>query len=341
MSKNELKTKGLHHKWGNEYFVTAHDVGALESYLSKMEAQPLLAQVIGWTDTSSPMTNCPTTSLSWPTPKPGLTVWALEGVELKHIKFGDRLIGVSFEDENATYLRVGGVTPSPRLTPGKKAAEEVFSILCQALSEAGMDFSHVIRTWFFNDDILSWYDDFNAVRTAFFHEAGVFDCLVPASTGIGAANAFGAAMMTGLLAVKAKNNQTSARRVPSPLQCSPRDYGSSFNRAVALRTPKTERLFISGTASVAPEGHTAHIGDLEKQIELTFEVVEAILAQCDMNWSHVSRSIAYLKTIEFNDEFNSFLVKKELGQMPLLTTVGTICRDDLLFEIELDAIKEL
>lgn len=47
-----------------------------------------------------------------------------------------------------------------------------------------MDFSHVIRTWFYNNRLLDWYEEFNRARDTFFESRGVFDRLVPASTGL-------------------------------------------------------------------------------------------------------------------------------------------------------------
>ena len=340
MCNKEEAVLCLTHKWGKEYFITAPTQNRTNELIEGFNARPLATQIVGWRDKEQSLDiPCPATSLSFPTVQDGFTTWAIEGLDVQEITIDGETVGTMFEDDNGVYLRCAGVKPDVSLPPGKEAARQVFSKLSQALASAGMDFSNVVRTWFYNDDILSWYDEFNEVRTAFFEEAGVFQGLVPASTGIGATNAFGAAMMTGLFALKPKNEQTYARKVASPLQCPPSDYGSSFSRAASVKTPQGERLFISGTASVAPEGHTAFVGDLDKQIDLTFKVVKAILAECSMNESHVTRAIAYLKKLEFNDSFQSYVQARGLSKMPLLTTVGTICRDDLLFEIELDAYK--
>jgi len=91
-----------------------------------------------------------------------------------------------------------------------------------------------LRTWFYLDDSLDWYGDFNRWRDELFRREKVFEKRVPASTGIGAANAEGSAILAGLLAVTFKDSQASARTVPSPLQCSALDYGSSFSRALEL-----------------------------------------------------------------------------------------------------------
>ena len=45
--------------------------------------------------------------------------------------------------------------------------------------------------------ILDWYGDFNRTRDAFFSSRGIFDGLVPASTGMAGSNPQGTALNTG------------------------------------------------------------------------------------------------------------------------------------------------
>jgi len=201
-----------------------------------------------------------------------------------------------------------------------------------------MDFSQVLRTWFCNDDILSWYEDFNQARDTFFRERGIFDGLVPASTGVGGRNPAGAALTGGLLAVRAKGREAQAIAVPSPLQCPALEYGSSFSRAAELTAPDHRRLFVSGTASIAPEGHTVHVGDTDAQVALTMEVVEAILTSRDMGWGDVSRAIAYFKHSGDVRALGDYCADRGIQTLPAVLVNDDICRDDLLFEIELDAV---
>ncbi len=202
-----------------------------------------------------------------------------------------------------------------------------------------MDFSRVLRTWFYNDDILGWYADFNRVRTAFFKDHGVFDGLVPASTGIGARNPFGAALTASLIAVKPKNTDVKSFAVPSPLQCPALEYGSSFSRAVEYTAPDHRRLWISGTASIEPGGATVHLGDVVGQVKLTMEVVEAILTSRNMSWTDVSRGLAYARYADQAGAFSDYCRTRPLPDFPVMLTNNVVCRDDLLFEIEVDAMQ--
>jgi enamine deaminase RidA (YjgF/YER057c/UK114 family) len=161
---------------------------------------------------------------------------------------------------------------------------------------------------------------------------------MPASTGIGAGNCAGVAVVAEALAIKAKEQNIHIYEVPSPLQCPASDYKSSFSRAVEVVLPDHRRLYVSGTASIEPGGRTAHVGDVEKQIALTMDVVEAILASRQMGWSDVSRAIAYFKDIQDASLLDSYCSKKRLPLLPMAVAHGDICRDDLLFEIEVDAV---
>jgi enamine deaminase RidA (YjgF/YER057c/UK114 family) len=97
---------------------------------------------------------------------------------------------------------------------------------------------------------------------------------------------------------------------------------------------------ISGTASIAPEGHSVHVGDVDAQTRLTFEVAEAILASRGMGWGDVTRLIAYFKCRDDVTAFDRGRAALGIPEMPVLFTANDICRDDLLFEIELDAVVQ-
>ncbi len=66
-----------------------------------------------------------------------------------------------------------------------------------------------------------------------------------------------------------------------------------FNsRAVEIEFPDHRRLYVSGTASIKPTGETAFVGDTEKQVALTMEVVFEILKSRNMDWSDLVRADA-------------------------------------------------
>jgi len=266
--------------------------------------------------------------------------WSATGSETRLIKRNGITLGVCYEDANAEYCLLTGVLPQDLTASRVDQTTSVFETIEEALKEANMTFAHVARTWLYMDQILDWYDPFNRARDDFFTSRHVYDGCVPASTGIGTANICGAAITACAIAVKPKNGQTTVQIVDSPLQCSALSYRSSFSRAIEIGTPDYRTLLISGTASIEPEGATAFVDDVEKQIQMTMDVVEAILVSRGMCWADTTRAIMYLKKPEYMPIWQAWLEKNKLTAMPLVTIEADICRDNLLVELELDAIKK-
>lgn len=266
--------------------------------------------------------------------------WSAIGAPTRLIQRDGLTLGVSYEDACAEYCLLTGVLPKDLTASRVDQTTSVFESMEEALKEAGMTFADVARTWLYMDKILEWYDPFNRARDAFFTSRRVYEGRVPASTGIGSANLYGAAIAACAIAVKPKNNQATIQIVDSPLQCSAMDYRSSFSRAVEIGTPGRRTLMISGTASIEPGGATAFVGDVEKQIQLTMDVVEAILVSRGMNWEDTSRAVMYLKKPDYMPVWQAWLKKNNLDAMPLVTIEADVCRDDLLVELELDAMKK-
>ena len=268
----------------------------------------------------------------------GIQVWAVSNRSMQRLALNGQTVAVVFEDACARYCRIAGVNAADLSADRNTQAVEVFRLLEQTLGSTGFALSDTIRTWFYLNNILGWYGDFNRIRDDFFREKGVFDGLVPASTGIGTANAAGSAVVGGLIAVQPINGAVESYPVVSPLQCPALDYGSSFSRAAELNMPCLRRIYVSGTASIAPEGHTLHVDDTDAQIDKTMEVVNAILESRRMSWSDVVRGIAYIRDAEDLPRYEQYCRGKGLPDMPVVVTHSTVCRDDLLFEIEVDAI---
>jgi enamine deaminase RidA (YjgF/YER057c/UK114 family) len=233
---------------------------------------------------------------------------------------------------------LAGILPvSFDATPGGQAYNS-FEQIETALSKVGMDFSHVVRTWLYLDKLLDWYDEFNVARTNFFLSRGVFDRLIPASTGIGASNPSGAALASGALAIRPKHDRVVIREVASPLQCAATQYRSSFSRAVEVTFPGRRYLTISGTASIAPGGESLYQDNVVKQIHLTLDVVEAILKSRGYEWANTIRAIGYFRDIHDLPVFDAICKERRIAPLPLAPAHTIVCRDDLLFEIELDAV---
>ncbi len=246
----------------------------------------------------------------------------------------------AWSDADADYCLLAGVLPPDLSAPRGEQASAVFREMEGILSGAGMTFANVVRTWLYIDKVCEWYAEFNAARSAFFEARNVFGTFLPASTGIGSANLDGAAITAGAFAMKPKRAGVRAEIVESPLQAPAMAYKSSFSRAAEWFTPAKRRLFVSGTASILPNSHeVAYVGDIEKQIDCTMSAVLAILESRGYGWKDAARSIVYLKKPEFLPAWRGWLAARDLPASFAAETVCDVCRDEWLFEIELDAQK--
>jgi enamine deaminase RidA (YjgF/YER057c/UK114 family) len=103
--------------------------------------------------------------------------------------------------------------------------------------------------------------------------------------------------------------------------------------------PDHRRLLVSGTASIDPQGRTAHAGDVEAQTDLTMRVIHAILESRGMGWSDVCRAVAYVKHAKDAPVLGRYCAAHGIPPLPLVVTKAEICREDLLFEVEVDALR--
>jgi enamine deaminase RidA (YjgF/YER057c/UK114 family) len=271
-------------------------------------------------------------------PLGGMHIHAVSGAAVERLTLADRIVGSVFQDDSTRYCYLADLWSGDQSASRTEQAEHTFDMMEAAIRLSGMEFSNIVRTWLYLDELLQWYDPFNRVRDDFFRRRGVFDALVPASTGISGANPRGAAVGAAAMGVEVLDGSVETTALPSPLQCPALEYGSSFSRAVELSQPHCNRIVVSGTASIEPGGKTVYLDDVPGQIDLTMRVVHAILAQRNMTWSDVTRAIAYFKCERYHQDYVTYCNENGLPDMPTIITENDICRDDLLFEIEVDAI---
>ena len=236
------------------------------------------------------------------------------------------------------FTRMNLLPPDVTRSRGDQARDLLLQME-QALQQEGMTFANVVRTWFHLDEILDWYGEFNAVRSTFFRERQVTAGVVPASTGVGRHNPGGAAIMGGILAIRPHDAaQVTVQAVPSPLQCSALDYRSDFSRAVEVAALGRRTLYISGTASIDPAGASILQDDVDGQIRWTMQVVDALLQSRGMSWNnHVRRAIAYFPDLAHAPLLDACCRAQQMDLTFVEKMEATICRSDLLFEIEVDA----
>lgn len=248
--------------------------------------------------------------------------------------------GRLFRGSGRTYLTLSGIS-APGFSEATEQAKAMMSKAESALKQFGVGFLSVPRTWMWLCDILSWYDDFNRVRNAFFSERGLIGegtrQSMPASTGIGLCYADGCSCAMDLAAVLEPKDSTQYLEAIGKQQCA-LEYGSAFSRASQTTTPAGRTVFVSGTASIDAEGATTNIGDALGQINTTIDNVRAVLSDMHVGDDDVVQVVAYCKTPEVERIFNG--VKTAL-RWPWVTVLCDICRPELLFEIEAAALTPI
>ena len=201
-----------------------------------------------------------------------------------------------------------------------------------------MDFRCVARTWVWLRDILTWYGEFNAARTAVYQRVGLVQrhglaSYLPASTGIGVAPVGSAQGTLELIAMS--DGRDSIRCVQSGSeQNSAFSYGSAFARATWAPMPTGSTLFVSGTAAIDTRGRSEHPADARAQIAATFRHVRALLADAGVTEQQIVSGIAYAKTPEVARVFAEGWSRL---RWPRVDLIADICREELLFEIEVTA----
>ena len=190
--------------------------------------------------------------------------------------------------------------------------------------------------------LLPTYDRLNRVRDAVFVAQGVkgterFLVEPPASTGIQGWHPRQAPCFLDLIAVTGPHAQRPFAGIRPALQGEAWAYGSSFSRGMNVDLGGRRLSTISGTASIGPDGRTLHVGDPRAQIVETLANVRSLLAIAGLDgreglWTmyfkHEAVWRAWRSLVDAGDE---------IAPPDAVTIYGDVCRDDLLFEVEVTA----
>ena len=204
------------------------------------------------------------------------------------------------------------------------------------LRKAGMNMAdHVIRTWWFVQNIDADYQGLVEARRDFFTTHGLTaETHYIASTGIAGTHPDTAARVSldaySISGLRA--DQLEYLSAPDFL-CPTHDYGVTFERAAAVHFADRSHVWISGTASIDRAGRIVHEGDVIRQLDRTLENIEALLAQAAANLGDLAIMLVYLR-----DPADGALVEHALrecfGTTPFILLHAPVCRPGWLIEIE-------
>jgi 2-iminobutanoate/2-iminopropanoate deaminase len=116
---------------------------------------------------------------------------------------------------------------------------------------------------------------------------------------------------------------------------------AAFPRGLRIELDNTIILFISGTASVGPNGESCHPGDFHAQAMHTYKNIQSLLEEQSASFKDIVKFTIYLKDMKDYDNLNKArdLFFQQVGltreEIPASTCVqASLCREELLIEIE-------
>jgi enamine deaminase RidA (YjgF/YER057c/UK114 family) len=239
----------------------------------------------------------------------------------------------------ARHLRLMSVLPRSDVRGSDMAdlAYDMFAQARHALTDRGLAFSDVVRTWIYVRDIARNYAAFERGRNRFFGERAL-GCL-PASTCVeGALVDVTTALAMDLYAVATHPDVDVSAVASVPMGQAATD-GSTFLHGVTVAEPGRQTLYVSGTASPANLDGCADVvapGDLEGQLDCVFRSVRSLLDRAGMRFADVMSAKAYLRHARDYPMFRQVARSHGLADdVPTTVVVADICRPAWLCEIEL------
>jgi enamine deaminase RidA (YjgF/YER057c/UK114 family) len=213
------------------------------------------------------------------------------------------------------------------------------------LRRNGASYKDVARTWIYLSEILNWYPEFNKARSEKYGEFGIMPgpgdarLLLPASTGIGAETPSGAAASMDLLAVVEKGHVTSSvRKLTNRKQLDAFRYGAAFSRGAVIQEDDVIIIQISGTAAIDEHGVSLYPEDIRSQINCTFDKIDSLLAQEGAGLADICAATVFVKRPEYAEVFWRMAADRGLADFPAVCVVADVCREELLFEIDAEAV---
>jgi len=243
----------------------------------------------------------------------------------------------------STYLMLQNIQARERSRSGQ--VREMLDRAEGILRRNGASYKDTARTWLYLSKILAWYPDFNKARSEKYGEFGIMPgpgdtrLLLPASTGIGADMPSGAAASMDLLAVVGDGNRPlPIRRLINRKQLDAFRYGAAFSRGAVIEEDGVSLIQVSGTAAIDEHGKSLYPGDIRSQIDCTFDKIESLLGQEGACLSDICAATVFVKRSEYTDVFRRMAADRGLADFPAVCVVADVCREELLFEIDGEAV---
>jgi enamine deaminase RidA (YjgF/YER057c/UK114 family) len=279
----------------------------------------------------------------------GVIIRAVPADDAWTIFHNDVPCGRGWRGNGATYLALQNISGRNDAQYGRESrrvgARRMIERAERILRDNGTSYRNVVRTWFYLADILDWYAEFNKVRNEKYGEFGIMPgpgdktLLLPASTGIRGATPSGAAATADLLAV-VENGGTrpEVKKMTNTAQLDAFRYGSAFSRGALVREAGLAMIQVSGTAAIDERGLSLYPGDIRSQIRCTLDKIEALLELEGAGLGDICAATVYVKSPGDEQVFREITGDRGLEAFPAVCVVADVCREELLFEMDAEAV---
>lgn len=290
-----------------------------------------------------PETDC---AISWvgqiPAPPSKLTLWA------QHIHEPGRKLaktkqpqGLSLKRGALTHHWTTGMHANTQADSHSQTLD-IFGQYQKTLGQQQMTLAeHLVRTWFFVQNVDSNYTGLVNARNQIFDRSGLTpETHFIASTGIeGCHTSPDTKVLLDAYAVAGLHPEQvtylHALEHLSPTHV----YGVAFERATSVAYRDRQHIFISGTASIDHQGNTLHLNQIDQQLERTLVNIEALLNEADASSDDLQIMLVYLR--DPNDaEFVRHRLDQKFSSTPYEILTAPVCRPGWLIEIEGLAITQ-
>ena len=247
--------------------------------------------------------------------------------------------GVRVDREGEVHLYASGLYGT-----GDSATEQalsMFQVAESVLEKSGLAWPDVVRTWIHLAQIDEDYAALNETRRSFFQSRLLNP--VPASTGIGGQPISPEHRLSLGLYARRPQESDIPRKMPmsAPTLNEAPTYGADFVRGMRIDDAKRVSLYVSGTASIDEEGRTAHLGNIEGQIERMLLNVSTLLKEQGADVRDIVLATTYLKEPEHRRILLDLYQRAGFQGFPHTLVIAPICRPALLCEVEAVAVRAL
>jgi enamine deaminase RidA (YjgF/YER057c/UK114 family) len=141
-----------------------------------------------------------------------------------------------------------------------------------------------------------------------------------------------------LIAIVEQADRPIVKKLTNEAQLDAFQYGSAFSRGALIEEPHVSVLQVSGTAAIDRQGKSQFAGDIGGQITCTFDKIEALLGQQGAGPGDIAAATVFVKKAEYAPLFWDMAAHRGLKEFPALCVVADVCREELLFEIDAEAV---